>query len=461
MMASLEKEDWNELVQLLREAEKSISENGGSLSDGLKSSQQALKSFHSTAAMLGYDRLETAGLELERYLTREIEPAGNAEAVTVFGFAVNTLIDEMNVAAEGDGAASVQVNEALELLGIESPPELAGALTEDEIPSGSVPGSPEPEEAPAAEGEGCAALKRDFEQLQRIADQFGGKLAVEPGPPGNGPGTFTLSFTASSEMAEKIHTLLSAGDPGSAFAPKINRTDDRTEKILVTIKDFMLALSESDIPRAQEILLKLAEQQRVGLYNEIGGLARELHNSLKGFMSTMDPALKEMVEERIPDSGNRLEHILKLTETSANTTLDAVETMQKRNTQEQNTLDHLLESASRLTAIGEPAFKRIEDLQTRLKDLQASCQKTHDDLIVVTAAQDYQDLTGQIVMKIMQLLNDLEQKLVNVIRTFGAKVDAARKSQEEKELYGPAHEQREEALHSQDDVDSLLAEFGF
>ena len=460
MMASEEKEDWNELVRMLHEAEKSLSESGGSLSDGLKSSQQALKSFHTTAAMLDYDRLERIGIELEQYLTKEIEPTGSREAVTVFGFAVNALIDAMNAAAENDGAGSVQVNEVLELLGIEAPPELAGALTDDEIPSEVAPVA---SEAPQETGNGHAkaSVSPGFDQLQRIVTQLGGKLEMEQSS-GNGVGTFTIGFTASTEMVKRIQTLLSAGDPASDFAPQITRTDNRTEKILGTIKEFMIALSESDIPHAQEILLKLAEQhQQAGLYNEIGGLARELHNSLKGFMTTMDPALKEMVVERLPDSGNRLEHILKLTETSANTTLDHVEAIQKRNEREQKSLELLLDSASRFTAIGEPALKRIEDLQTQLKSLQSSCLKTHDDLIVVIGAQDYQDLTGQIIMKIMQLLKDLELKLVNVIRTFGVKLEMAKKTKEELELYGPAHEKKVEALHSQDDVDSLLAEFGF
>ena len=93
-----------------------------------------------------------------------------------------------------------------------------------------------------------------------------------------------------------------------------------------------MAMSSADVKRSQEILLQLADQQQqAGLYNEIGMLARDLHNSLRSFADTLDPVLKEMVEERLPDSGNRLEHILQLTEKAANTTLDNVEVIQKRN----------------------------------------------------------------------------------------------------------------------------------
>ncbi len=75
-------------------------------------------------------------------------------------------------------------------------------------------------------------------------------------------------------------------------------------------------------------------------------------------------------------------------------------------------------------------------------------------------AQDYQDLSGQILLKVTQLLKDIEDKLVNVIRTFGVKAETAKQS-EKAELYGPAHAACENAVHSQDEVDSMLAEFGF
>ena len=74
----------------------------------------------------------------------------------------------------------------------------------------------------------------------------------------------------------------------------------------------MKAFSEGDLPRAQDILLNLADHQSdsSGLYKEIGGLARGLHDSIRGFLSTLDPSLQEIVVNKIPDSGNRLEHMI-------------------------------------------------------------------------------------------------------------------------------------------------------
>jgi chemotaxis protein CheZ len=267
-------------------------------------------------------------------------------------------------------------------------------------------------------------------------------------------------FPASPEVIDQIETLLSLGAPRSVFASQFSQQGNRFDKVLGTIKEFMTALSKGNCVTAQDVLLKLAEQQQAGLYNEIGGLARELHNSLKNFMETMDPHLREMVDEKIPDTGNRLEHILELTENAANTTIDHVEAMQRRNEAEQKRLDELVRIVTKLKAIGDKAQNSVSNGQDILKELQTSVDKNHDDLIVVLTAQDYQDLTGQIILKIIQLLKDLELKLVNVIRTFGVKAEE-KKATKVEELYGPAHKAKTEALHSQDDVDSLLAEFGF
>ena len=102
------------------------------------------------------------------------------------------------------------------------------------------------------------------------------------------------------------------------------------ESLIAKGKELIKAFSSGDLAGAQMILLNMANQQcdSSGLYKEIGGLARGLHDSIRGFLNTLDPSLHEIVENKIPDSGNRLEHILEMTEKAAITTLDHVETMQ-------------------------------------------------------------------------------------------------------------------------------------
>ena len=167
-----------------------------------------------------------------------------------------------------------------------------------------------------------------------------------------------------------------------------------------------------------------------------------------------------IVEDKIPDSGSRLEHILRLTEKAANITLDHVEAMQKRNRDQQTKLAKLKDLHNRMRAVGDKAQELLAEAQLSLDDLQDSVIETTADLITVLTAQDYQDITGQIIQKIIALLKDLETNLMNVIRTFGVRFDSQKETVTD-ELYGPVHAGVTTAMHSQDEVDSLLAEFGF
>jgi chemotaxis protein CheZ len=380
----------------------------------------------------------------------------------------------------GGGDEGIDVAEVLELLGPQPLEEAGGMLTESDFPPGSevsmdtgagdlmpeaeesVCHGPQPSSADVqADSSGSPLPASGFGQplshLAQIVSGLGGELTVSGNGNGSGPAVFSLSFPASAPVVEQIETLLSAAASWEALEPGL---PPESGNVVGTIKEFMLALSRKDMNKAQETLLRLAEQKpQAGLFKEIGGLARDLHTQLRGFVSTLDPALKDMVEERLPDSGNRLEHMLELTEKAATTTLDCVDAIQERMDLGKGLLDRLEGALDGLQPLGDEARKRIGDGKGAVAELREAAQKSSEELDVIMGAQDFQDLTGQIVLKIMQLLKDLEQKLMNVIRTFGVRLEEGKKVQSE-ELYGPAHK-KIEALHSQDDVDALLAEFGF
>ena len=94
-MMSLEPQDWDELVGLLRETEVNLSAmNGGNGEQVMEKSRRSLMSFHSTAAMFGLETLAKAGIELENFLTNDVSQ-GSMDSIAVLGFAVSSLIDQM------------------------------------------------------------------------------------------------------------------------------------------------------------------------------------------------------------------------------------------------------------------------------------------------------------------------------------------------------------------------------
>ncbi len=462
------KEEWKELISTLKDVEKRVllpQNNGKSSRPTFEPCIEALDAFQCKAAELGISELQQAARFLKQYAEEQNGSELGAESLGLFSFGVNALLEQMDRLQSGHEASGIRVDEVMEILGMTDPHGAVDSISSEDLPL-DPPAATDPEVTSGDKGPGsggfssleAVSVSSGLERLELTVRQLGGDVSIMTESENQDQIVFRLP--ASPEVMDQIETLLSVGAPPSVFASQFSQQGNRFDKVLGTIKEFMTALSRGNCVTAQDVLLKLAEQQQAGLYNEIVGLARDLHNSLRNFMETMDPHLREMVHEKIPDTGNRLEHILELTENAANTTIDHVEAMQRRNESEQKRLDELVRIVTRLKAIGDKAQNSVSRGQDILKELQTSVDKNHDDLIVVLTAQDYQDLTGQIILKIIQLLKDLELKLVNVIRTFGVKAEE-RKATKVEELCGPAHKAKTEALHSQDDVDSLLAEFGF
>jgi len=78
-------------------------------------------------------------------------------------------------------------------------------------------------------------------------------------------------------------------------------------------------------------------------------------------------------------------------------------------------------------------------------------------------AQDFHDLTGQVVAKVVTLANDLEDSLVKLLRAGGAAGHSARRSTPRPCLHGPVvnPEGRTDVVTNQGEVDDLLASLGF
>lgn len=466
MTLTIENEDWGELIQAVKDVREKSSAwvgSGGS-SEQIAESRQLLQSFHITAAMLGLQELEKTGLQLEKYLLESIKHGSNGTSVSSFNAALDTLLERLETIPEANyHGVSFLEEVSTALNGYRRVEETPTPMDKGAAEQSGLFGTRQQGLREEATLEGvCNFPLDDLQGLETVVSKLGGKLVFSPEfLSRGGEGSFQLHFPGNPSILKRLGTLLAPCDPDAQFAPHLVHHDVIIEGILQRIKEFMNALSSGNLADAQEILLAFQEKQSdAGLFVEIGTLARDLHNSLKGFMNTMDPALKDLVTDKLPDSGNRLEHILQLTENAATTTLDHVESLQKRNQMDQAKMEELQQLFSGLKAIGESAQNRLIASRELLHELNASAAQTRDDLVTILTAQDYQDLTGQIILKIINLLNDLQLKMVNLIRTFGVSIDDHKKGQAN-ELYGPAHQGKLDALHSQDDVDNLLAEFGF
>jgi chemotaxis protein CheZ len=86
----------------------------------------------------------------------------------------------------------------------------------------------------------------------------------------------------------------------------------------------------------------------------------------------------------------------------------------------------------------------------------------------VLMAQDFQDLTGQVIRKVIDLVREVEESLINMLTAFGLSNESASKKHStprvgENLVEGPIvnKEERDDVAVDQDDVDDLLSSLGF
>jgi chemotaxis protein CheZ len=190
-------------------------------------------------------------------------------------------------------------------------------------------------------------------------------------------------------------------------------------------------------------------------YNELGHLVRQLHGTLREL--GCDQAIQSMVGE-LPDTQDRLSYIAHLTEQAAQRVINAVEIAQPLQ-------DTLADQAGTLAAAWSIAKNEKERRQSGdamhafLAGIPAHAQATSAQLTEILMAQDFQDLTGQVIKKITHLTQELEHQLVHILLI--SKPDTP--AQNDSLLNGPVvkKEGRSDIVSDQGEVDDLLKSLGF
>lgn len=410
--------------------------------------------FQKISDQSGLVALKRLGREIEKFVKK---PNLNPEELTALAFVFPTI--KGGLEAETIEDIRVAVLESFELLNIPIPTDWQTSkfiVVEEKVeqPKEKAVSKPEIEEQVKVESlmPSPEKIKKDIQSVDRVVKNFGG--VVKTDSKGN------VTITLPPDQISKLQRLVAPADPEVDLSETIPVETEEEKEVLAKIKEFMAAFSQGDFEKAQEILEDLS-QVREGseLFKEIGQIARQLHSAFKDFMQALDPALKELALDYLPDSESRLQHLIKLTEEAANTTLDCTERMNERNASDVELIEQLKQHISRLKPIGKGAEERMKEMEAIISKLEESRSADKDDINTILSAQNFQDLSGQTVMKVMDIMRDLQNRLIGIIKTFGLKVEKRAKKKEE--LYGPAHEKIEGALRSQDEVDALLAQFGF
>ena len=198
------------------------------------------------------------------------------------------------------------------------------------------------------------------------------------------------------------------------------------------------------------------------MFDRLGGIVRMLHDSMREL--GYDRALSGVVTQ-IPDAQARLEYVATLTEQAANKVLNATEAgMPEQEALSRSAQDMDTRWAQLLD--GKLSIEQFKTLAADSKrfaaDVVVATEAEKARLLEIMMAQDFQDLTGQLIKKVVAITQIVEHELAQLLRD-NAPASLKDKPAQQHEvpvdlLQGPL---APTAAMGQDDVDNLLDELGF
>lgn len=221
--------------------------------------------------------------------------------------------------------------------------------------------------------------------------------------------------------------------------------------IVDDVQAFIEAIIQGNIEMAEKYVKKFAGLGGKDLYVEVGKITRKLHNSIREFQDNISPRLKRLPVDQLPDASDKLQWVIEKTEEAASRTINLVEkhfSYQDENAKALNLIENAFKDHNMLT----------DGNRQALESLKNTHQELSKDLMDIMIAQDFQDLTGQIIKKVIQLIADIEKQLVKIVTIFGLQLETVAPKDD---LLGPQIKKVEGVVSDQSEVDDLLKGFGF
>lgn len=206
------------------------------------------------------------------------------------------------------------------------------------------------------------------------------------------------------------------------------------------------------------------------LLTRIGQLTRALHESMREL--GLDKEV-EKAAQAIPDARDRLHYIATMTEQAAERSLNAIELAQPLQDQVEKQAHALNERWDQWFAapidLGD-ARELVSDTRSYLQWVPEQTRATNAQLLDIMMAQDFQDLTGQVIKKLVDVIRTIEKELVQALldnvpeekRFLKEKDDKRDAKVDESLLNGPqVNAEASGIVSNQEQVDDLLESLGF
>ena len=196
--------------------------------------------------------------------------------------------------------------------------------------------------------------------------------------------------------------------------------------------------------------------------SRIGHMTRALHENLRGL--GLDKLIEKAASD-IPDARDRLDYVVRLSEQSAKRVLDATDAANPLQDGIDDRAAELTRSWQALLADpanGDAPWRALaERTVASLAESRHAATATKSHLMDIMMAQDFQDLTGQVISRITGIAQNLEKQLVQVLVDFAP--SEIKRELDNGLLNGPQinPEGNSDIVADQGQVDDLLDSLGF
>jgi chemotaxis protein CheZ len=229
---------------------------------------------------------------------------------------------------------------------------------------------------------------------------------------------------------------------------------------------------------ASQLIQNMNETRNRHIFLTVGRLTRGLHSAIVNFHVDADLEAEPPVVEgsEIQDATDRLSYVIDLTQKAADKTMDMVEASAPIALNLGQEASQLHEEWGRLKRREMNAdefrelYRRMDDFLLQTGNGTQQLNKNLQDIIL---EQGFQDLTGQVLKRVIGLIGDVERDLVNLVRIAGQVEEVTGLGEDADKIIEAARDgaaaegpqihaaTREDVVSGQDEVDDLLSSLGF
>jgi chemotaxis regulatin CheY-phosphate phosphatase CheZ len=227
-------------------------------------------------------------------------------------------------------------------------------------------------------------------------------------------------------------------------ATTIMETDNESSVTCVTaLEELLMGLAHGDITVVKNAIGRFGQRPEINRPNEkVPHILQSFHETVSSFRARLDPATLTMTSTNIPDATKKLKEVLSSTNEATHKLFALVERQEALLDKGDAYLSELEASIQQQPA----AALFVKEFANRYRNLNAEARGIATEMVMT---QEFQDLCGQSLKKVLILVQGLESQLVSLLTQLKVEVPPPQLGAE------PTR------LGQQDDVDNLLEDLGF